>query len=149
MSDQHFRSIQTILVGVHHLWELSLEGNAHANIGIDTRCHTMTTFGGNQDNTIRTPCTVDGSGILENLYLLDVVGIDVEQQIRIVANMKRVARFLHVVNHTVDNDQWLSIGIQGVQTTNKHGTSITRTARASDGVDVCTQLAFDFRLYTL
>ena len=63
--------------------------------------------------------------------------------------MERVACGLHVLYHTIDNDEWLGVGIERAETTNEHSRTVARAARACDGVHVGTEIVLYVSLYGL
>ena len=72
----------------------------------------MAALRGDEDDAITTLGTIECRCILEDLHLLDILGIDVEVEVSVVAIMEGGTGFLHVANHTVDDHQRLCVGIE-------------------------------------
>ena len=103
----------------------------------------MTTLGFNQDNAITTLGTIKSRSILQNGHFVDILGIDVQQQVCIVTRMHHRTGLLHILNHTINHNQRLSIGCERIQTTNKHGCTNTRSTRTGNGTDIRTHEALN------
>ena len=54
--------------------------------------------------------------------------------------MERWTHELHVLWHTVDDDEWLGIGIEGVDTIHEHGYTLSWHTAASERVDIATEV---------
>ena len=109
---QQLGSIEPVLGGIHHVGCLRLQRNSYADVGIDTGCQAVSTLGLNEDDTSSTLGTIEGSGILHDCHLLDILRIDIEQQVGVIAIVKRSTGLLHVLHHTIDDNQGLGIGIE-------------------------------------
>ena len=146
---QHLGGIEAVLTGIHHFGRARLQCNPNADIGIDTGCHRVAALGLDQDDTIAALGTIERRGILHHRDFLDIFRVDVEQQVGVVANMERRTVLLHILDDTVDDNEWLCVGIQRVKTTYKHGRAIAGTAGAGDGTYIGSQPLFDVAFHGL
>ena len=106
----------------------------------------MTALGLDEDDAGGTLGTVECGGVLQDSNLADVLGIDVKQQVGVVAIVERRARLLHVLHNAVDDYQRLCIGIQRTETADEHGSTVAGTSRAGDAADVGAHQLLDVGL---
>ena len=146
---EHLRGIQAVLVGIHHLGQARLERHAHTHVGIDAGGHRVAALGLDENDAVAAFGSVECGGILQHGDLLYVLGVDVEQEVVIVAIVQRRTGFLHVAHNAVDHDERLGIGRERVQTAHKHSSTIAGAAGTGDGSHVGTQLSFHIGLNSL
>ena len=105
---------------------------------VHARLATGTMLGGNQDNTIGTLRTPDGrsSGILQDLNISDVLNVHRQQRrVSLLVGVGKVEIFIGIVkNLVIDNDQRVSITIDGCHTTQAHRRSCTEVTRVGHDV---------------
>ena len=99
----------------------------------------MTALGIDDDDTIGTTGTVEGSGILEYRHLVDILWRDGRQHIEDVAQMQRPTALLHVELHAIEDHEGLGIAVERTDTTDKHGGSLFQVAGMHVHTDVATQ----------
>ena len=109
----------------------------------------MAALGLDEHHAIASLSTIEGRGILENGDLLDVLGIDVEQQVGVIAVVEGVTRLLQILHHTVDHDEGLRIGRQRVESSDEHRGTIAGATTACDAAHIGTQLVLDVGLHGL
>ena len=73
---QHLRSIAAVLLGIHHRQEPRFESDTGRDVGRDTGGHRLVALGLDDDNTVGTLGTVQGSTITHDGHFLDVRRVD-------------------------------------------------------------------------
>ena len=121
MGSEHFRGVESVLRSGHHLRQPSDERHAGTDVGIDFRYQRVTALCGDKHHAVAALRSVECRCVLQHLHFFDVGRIDVEQQVGVVAVVKRTARFLHVADDAIDHDERHGIGIERVQSANEHG----------------------------
>ena len=105
---------------------------------VHARLATGTMLGGNQDNTISTLRAPDGrsSSILQNLDISDVLNVHRQQRrVSLLVGVGKVEVLIGIVeNLVIDNDQRVSIAIDGCHTTQAHRRSCTEVTRVGHDV---------------
>ena len=140
---EQLSGIVAILRCVHHVWKRWLEGDACIDIRINASSLRVTTFRGDKDDTIRTSSTIESGSVLQHLHTLDVVGGDVGKHVHKLTTMECTAVELHILLNAIHEDEWLSIGVERVQTADEHGCTTIGNTRALNGMDVTTQLVLN------
>ena len=136
---QLLHGVVTILRGVHHVGVFGNKGPAHTQLGIDARCHGVTTLGFNEDDTIGTTGAIKSRSILQHRHLVYILRGNGGQHVEDVTQMQRLPVPLHVKLHTIHDNERLGIGIDGADTTNEHGSTLIQVAGMHVHVDVATQ----------
>ena len=136
ISTQHLRSIDAILVSIHHLGQARHQRHANTHVGINAGSHRTPALGVDDDDTVAALCTIECSSILQHRDLLDILGIDIQHQVDVVTVVDCRAILLHVTNNTVDHNERLGIGRKRVKTTNKHCSTVAGTTRTADGTHI-------------
>ena len=57
--------------------------------------------------------------------------------------MEHGTLLLHIHLHSVDDDEWLGIGIEGIETTDEHGRAAINGAGTLNGTDICAEHSLD------
>ena len=143
---QHLSGIEAILSCIHHVRCLRDECDAHADVGIDAGGHRVAALRLNEHHAVGTLGAVEGGGVLQYRHLLDVLRVDVQQHVGVVAVMQRGTCLLHVLHDAVDDEEWLCVGIERVQAAYEHGSAIAGTAGTRYGTHICTEEVLDVGL---
>ena len=104
--------IQAVILTRKHTWLVWLKRYIGKDIGCNTCSHALTALGIDDDNTIGSTCTIDGSTILQNLDIADVVYINCREYIVVHTHVDRFVTLLQIPYHTINNNQRLCIGIE-------------------------------------
>ena len=144
---QHLRSVGTILAGIHQRGKLRHEAYTGIDVGIDACCHGVSALGGNQDDAIGTTCAIEGCGILQHLHLVDVLRGDIGEDVIKLPTMQCGTVLLHVLLDAINHDERLGIGIQRIETTDKHGGTGIRGGRANDAMHVGSHVVGNLIVY--
>ena len=145
---EHVGSIALVLCGIHHVIELGLHHDTCRQTGSDTRCHTMTTPGLDDDDSVGSLCTIESRSIAENGYFLYIGRRNVVENIVVETIMEHHASILLLYDDTINDNQGLCIDIEGVQTVYKHHASRACIAITGYRMYFCTHALLDFVLYT-
>ena len=143
---QHFRSIAAVLAGIHHRDILRLKDHTCRNIGGNAGSHRLITACLNQDNTVRAFRAIESRSITNYGHLLNIGRIQVRQNVIIESAVQQRTVVLLVDNHTIDDDERLSIHIERVQTLYEHDVTDARGTVSCHRIDLSTQLLLDFIL---
>ena len=109
---QHLSGIEAVLAGIHHVRCLWHQRDAHADVGIDAGSHRVATLRLDEHYAVGTLGAVEGSGVLQHRHLLDVLRVDVQQEVGVVAIVQRGTCLLHVLNDAVDDEEGLCVGVE-------------------------------------
>ena len=104
--------IQSVILTRKHTWLVWLKRYIGKDIGCNTCSHALTALGIDDDNTIGSTCTIDGSTILQDLDIADVVYINCREYIVVHTHVDRFVTLLQIPNNTINNNQRLCIGIE-------------------------------------
>ena len=118
-----FDNVIAIFVTIHQFERVTSLAHRHTAIIAHLRSHTLATLlRGDDDNTVRTARTVDGSGrsIFQDVERLDVLGVNHRQGVR------QTLHALLVHSNSVDNDKGIVRGVQRRTTTYTDVSSRTR-----------------------
>ena len=101
-----------IFLGVPHLAIGAFSGGTHVHTDIHNRLTQFSLFGGDDNHTVGSLCTINGSGrcVFQDVDLTNIIGVDF--------------RHLPIEMHPIKNDQWLimtSICIYGTLSSNLYG----------------------------
>ena len=107
-----FGRIDAELIGIHHIDSLRQEFEATTDAEVDTCCHRLVALGFNHHHAVGCLGTIDGSTVLQHGNLLDVLNHDVGKDVVEEAVVERRTGELHVLRHTVDDDERLGIGVE-------------------------------------
>ncbi len=107
----------------------------------------MTTLGGNLNDTISTFRTVESSTVAENFYLFNVFGVNEVENVVIETIVNSGTIVLHIPDDTINNNEGLCIGIQRIDTIDKHHTTLsgntTTTYHTNGSIEFVLNLVFN------
>ena len=119
-STKHLGSIIAILRCVHHRRQLRHEAHSGRDIGINACSHGVSALGVDENHTIGSTCSIECCGILENTHAGNIVRRDVGKDVVNLTAVQRQAVLLHVLLHSINNDEGLCIGIERRETAHEH-----------------------------
>ena len=136
---KHLGCISAILGCVHHVHSLRQELHAYGCVEVDACCHGLVALGVDENHTIGCLGTIDSGSVLEHFDGLDVVHVDGSKEVVEVAKVNHFAIVEHVVNHSVEHNQRLCIGIEGIETVDEHGGTLCVERRTGNAANIGTQ----------
>ena len=143
---QQVGGVEAVVVGVHHLRQTRDELVARVERDVDLCGHALVALGLDEEHAVGTLRTIESSTVLQHGDGLDVVDVQVCQQVVEVAVVEHGARVLHVHDDTVDDDERLGVGVQGVDALNEHEVTQAGDASVADAAHIGTQLLGDQRV---
>ena len=140
MTRQQLGGVETVFLGAEHLRQTGRQLVAAVDVDINLRGHRLVTLGLDDDHAIGTLGAIEGGTVLQHLYTLDIVDIEVGQQVVIITVVEHRAAILHVHQHVVDDHQGLCVGIERVDTLDEHCVAQSGRTAAVDHTHIGTQL---------
>ena len=138
--------IKAVVVGSHHLGQARNEFVARVNSHVDLRSHALVALGLDEQHAIGSLGTIEGGTVLQYSDCLNVVDVQIGKEVVEIAVVKHGACVLHVEDHTIDDDERLHIGMQGVDALDEHEVAQAGNASVTDRAHVGTELLRDKRV---
>ncbi len=142
-SADHVTQISSVLVTAQDIKLVGSKFCSTIYTYINLGGHALTALGVDDQSTVGTLGTIESCGILDNLYTLNILWVETQENIVIEAFVHGGTVILRVDDVTIHDEDRLCVGIQRVDTTNIHERTDTWQAIALDGADITAQLTLD------
>ena len=136
-----------VLAAVHHLRVVWLGLKTTVDVHVDLRCHALAPLRVDEDDAVGTTGTIEGGSVLQHFHAFYVLWVNACKDIVEEAVVDGGAVELHVEEHTVEHDEWLGIEVQGVQSADEHGGTLSFDACAVDGVNIAGELVLNLTIH--
>ena len=143
---QQGRRVVTVLLCFHHIIILWLCCHSSRYACSDARCKTCRAVCLYLDDTIGTTCTIEGCSITDNGYVLYVSRIYIGEDVVNETAMKHLTTILLFDDNTIYHNQWLCVGIKGVQSLHEDIRADTWSATALCCISIGTKLLLNLLL---
>ena len=141
---EEFGDVVAILAGIHYLGLLANGFEAAKGADLNARHHTRTTACRNLYHAVGSARTIECRTVLNYLNVFDVFRVNNVEHVVDESIVQGGAVVLHILQHAVDNDKRLCIGVKRVEAIDKHNGTLRWHATAIDGANGRSEVVFNF-----
>ena len=143
---QEFRNVAAILITVHHRNLIVYRFKTTISTNLNASNHTTATTCGDLNDTIRTARTIKSYSILDSFNIFNILRIYNIEKIINKTIMKSRTIVLHILHYTINNDKWLRICIQRIQTIHQQESTLCRHSTTVNCANTSIQMILNIIL---